>query len=155
MALLKFELEIWQGKLIGEETQIRYFYFELFWYVHSFDSQPLPIDEKYVGLITRGLNMTFTKEAQQRLSLWLRIMKARLKITTQSFQVLREKMVPYTKDPLFQQLRELVFRGFGHYALEVRRGGDAALCLYCRSRCYPNTICRCICCSVLGLRQLP
>lgn len=39
--LAEFELEIWQGKLIGEETQIRYFYFELFWYVHSFDSQPL------------------------------------------------------------------------------------------------------------------
>ncbi|MBZ0324349.1 MULTISPECIES: helix-turn-helix domain-containing protein [Enterococcus] len=118
--LAEFELEIWQGKLIGEETQIRYFYFELFWYVHSFDSQPLPIDEKYVGLITRGLNMRFTKEAQQRLSLWLRIMKARLKIATQSFQVLREKMASYMKDPLFQQLRELVFRGFGHYALEVR-----------------------------------
>lgn len=101
--LAEFELEIWQGKLIGEETQIRYFYFELFWYVHSFDSQPLPIDEKYVGLITRGLNMRFTKEAQQRLSLWLRIMKARLKIATQSFQVLREKMAPYMKDPLFQQ----------------------------------------------------
>ncbi|WP_291293154.1 helix-turn-helix domain-containing protein [Enterococcus sp.] len=118
--LAEFGLEIWQGKLTGEEAQIRYFYFQLLWYLNSFKSQPLPIDTKLVGLIARGLSLTFTEEAQQRVSLWLRIMKYRLKAPGQSFQQLREKMAFYEKDPLYQQLRELVFRSFGHYALEVR-----------------------------------
>lgn len=118
--LAEFGLEIWQGKLMGEEAQIRYFYFQLLWYLNSFKSQPLPIDTKFVGLIARGLNLTFTEEAQQRVSLWLKIMKYRLKAPGQSFQRLRENMAFYEKDPLYQQLRELVFRSFGHYALEVR-----------------------------------
>lgn len=40
------------------------------------------IDTKFVGLIARGLNLTFTEEAQQRVSLWLKIMKYRLKART-------------------------------------------------------------------------
>ena len=118
--LAEFGLEIWQGKITGEEPQIRYFYFELFWHVGSLRNQPLEIDEKYIGLIARGLRYSFTEEAQQRLSLWLHIMKARLKVGGQSYQQLRIQMTPYLKDPLYQQLRELVFRSFGHYAFEVR-----------------------------------
>ena len=79
------------GETHGEEAQIRYFYFQLLWYLNSFKSQPLPIDTKFVGLIARGLNLTFTEEAQQRVSLWLKIMKYRLKAPGQSFQRLRGK----------------------------------------------------------------
>jgi hypothetical protein len=118
--LAEFDLEIWQGKLIGEEAQIRYLYFQLLWYLNSFKSQTMPIDRKFVGLISRGLNLTFTEEAEQRISLWLKIMKYRLKVSNQSYHQLREKMKAYERDPLYQQLKELVFRSFGHYALEVR-----------------------------------
>ncbi len=118
--LKEFGLEIWQGKITGEEPQIRYFYFELFWHVSALRNQPMAIDDKFIGLIARGLQFTFSEEAQQRLSLWLYIMKARLKTGGQSYQELRHKMAPYLKDSLYQQLRELVFRSFGHFAFEVR-----------------------------------
>ena len=107
-----------------------------------------------MGLIARGLNLTFTEEAQQRVSLWLKIMKYRLKAPGQSFQRLRENMAFYEKDPLYQQLRELVFRSFGHYALEVRE--EEAMLHFVS--CFPfpfslNKIFASTCCNAPDLRR--
>ena len=70
-----------------------------------------------------------TEEAQQRVSLWLKIMKYRLKAPGQSFQRLRENMAFYEKDPLYQATQELNFSQsfWALCTLEVREEEEAML----------------------------
>lgn len=127
--LKEFDLTIWQGKLEGEEAQIRYFYFQLLWYIGN------PIDEvsernnRYVENIERGLGIHLTQEAKKRILLWLKITKLRLNVPNQVFTRLNQKFQPYVKDPMYQQLKQIVYRSFGYYAVEIRE--EEAMLHFC------------------------
>ena len=72
-----------------------------------------------MGLIARGLNLTLPRKHSNG-SVCAEDHEVSFKSARTIVSKLRENMAFYEKDPLYQQLRELVFRSFGHYALEVR-----------------------------------
>ena len=56
--LKEFEISIWQGKLVGEESQIRYFYFQFYWYLTESKKDKLTNSETtYLGMIEKALGL--------------------------------------------------------------------------------------------------
>lgn len=120
--LKEFELRIWHGKIVGEEIQIRYFYFQLLWYLKKGHTDVTPEETKFIGNIERGLKLNFTTNAKERLILWLRISKKRMSVPDKKFEQLEEKFVPYLNDPWFNKMRPLIRRFYSFYAVEITEG---------------------------------
>ncbi|MGM0123200.1 hypothetical protein IGI37_000566 [Enterococcus sp. AZ194] len=129
LLLKEFDLTIWQGKLEGEEAQIRYFYFQLLWYMGNPIDETSERNKRYVENIERGLEICLRPEAKKRVLLWLKITKLRLNIPNQTFKGLNKKFQPYLKDPMYQKLKQIVYRSFGYYAVEIRE--EEAMLHFC------------------------
>lgn len=118
--LTEFDLMIWQGKLVGDEHQIRYFYFQLFWCIdHNFPEHKKLPTHPLVSLLEKKLFQSLSKESKTRLNLWVTISQKRMGYRHKKFGKLPQLFQPYQNDPLYLTLRELVFRSLGHYALEL------------------------------------
>lgn len=118
--LEEFDISIWQGKLIGEESQIRYFYFQFFWYLTESRKEEIKTSEQgYIAMIEKALELNLSEESQKKVSLWLRITKKRVAMANQDFGQLNQKAILYERDPLYLKIREITFRLFGNYAFEV------------------------------------
>lgn len=118
--LKEFRLTIWQGKLIGEESQIRYFYYCFYWYLDNYAQKDIPFKQQsLIQAIQRGLGVSFSEENMKRINLWLLISKKRISFMSPIYTELKEKMVPYEQDYLFLELKSIVLRLLGHYAVEV------------------------------------
>lgn len=121
--LAEFGIKIRNGQLQGEELQIRYFYYQFYWYVankeaisnHKTDRQ-VP---QMVQAMENFLGVTFAPENKQRLSIWFYISKKRIAIDKKKYQNLRQKMEPYLTDHLYQKIRPMVLRYFSRYSVEV------------------------------------
>ena len=118
--LKEFKLMIWQGKLEGEESQIRYFYFQLMWYLDQYPQQLTGKEKQLIEQFERGFGLTFTAEAHQRINLWVKITKYRISISKLSFQTFYKKFEPYQKDRFYLQLKPIFHRFFSYYAVEIR-----------------------------------
>lgn len=118
--LQEFQLRIWQGKLLGEESQIRYFYFQLLWYLKKGYRHERIQESNLIENIERALQLSFSPIAKKRLLLWLRITKKRMTISGMHFDKLRTKFSAYSKDPLFLTIRTMIRRFYGFYAVEVK-----------------------------------
>ena len=118
--LKEFGLTIWQGKLIGEESQIRYFYYLFYWHLDNYSQQPITQKQQtMIETVERGLNISFPTENRQRVNLWLLISKKRLTYPSPVYVELRKKFKPYETDSLFLGLKSIVLRVLGHYAVEI------------------------------------
>ena len=119
-SLSEFEISIWQGKLIGEESQIRYFYFQFYWYLTESRKENLDKSEiSYLKMIEKALEIDFSFDSQKKIILWFRITKKRLAVSNQDYSELIKKCAPYERDPLYKKIREITLRMIGHYAIEV------------------------------------
>ncbi|BAK94982.1 MAG: helix-turn-helix domain-containing protein [Tetragenococcus halophilus] len=118
--LKEFDLRIWQGKLMGEESQIRYFYFQLLWYLKQGYAQISARESHIIENIERGLNLEFMSVAKQRVLLWLRVTKKRITIPDPQFKQFKEKFEPYKRDPLYLKLLPIIRRSFSFYAVELK-----------------------------------
>lgn len=120
LVLKEFEISIWQGKLVGEESQIRYFYFQFYWYLTESKKDKLTHSEKtYLGMIEKALGLKLSFESQKKVSLWMAITKKRVAVSNQVYQQLAEKCRAYEKDELYLKVRETTLRLIGHYAIEI------------------------------------
>ncbi len=120
LLLKEFDLMIWQGKLEGEESQIRYFYFQLLWYLQQYPKEMNGKEAQLIEQFERGFGLQFTPEAKQRINLWVKITKYRIAITKPVFTIFREKFVPYEKDRFYLQLKPIFHRFFSYYAVELK-----------------------------------
>jgi len=118
--LKEFNLRIWQGKLMGEESQIRYFYFQLLWYLNQGYAQISSRESHIIESLERGLNLEFMSVAKKRVLLWLRITKKRMTIPDPHFKQFKEKFEPYKRDPLYLKLIPIIRRSFSFYAVEIK-----------------------------------
>lgn len=118
--LKEFDLRIWQGKLMGEESQIRYFYFQLLWYLKQGYAQISSRESHIIENIERGLNLEFMSVAKQRVLLWLRVTKKRITIPDPQFKQFKGKFEPYKRDPLYLKLLPIIRRSFSFYAVELK-----------------------------------
>lgn len=118
--LKEFEISIWQGKLVGEESQIRYFYFQFFWYLTESKKKKLTTNEMtYLGIIEKALGLNLSFESQKKVSLWMSITKKRVTVANPVYKELAKRCQPYEKDELYLQVRETTLRMIGHYAIEI------------------------------------
>lgn len=118
--LNEFGLRIWQGKMIGEESQIRYFYFQLLWYLGQGYEQSSPREVHVIESLQRGLNLDFMSEAKKRILLWLRVTKKRITVPAPQYEQFKAKFEPYKKDPLYLKLVPIIRRSFSFYAVEIK-----------------------------------
>ncbi|MBL1227703.1 helix-turn-helix domain-containing protein [Enterococcus sp. BWB1-3] len=82
--LKEFHLQIKRGKIVGEEKQIRYFFFNFFWYLFE-DKTELEKEtsNQYLGFIEtlkESLNVTFDPTEIFQIKLWMKISLRRMTV---------------------------------------------------------------------------
>lgn len=130
--LKEFGLTIRQGQLKGDELQIRYFYYQLFWhtggsYFTDF-SQEKHHQLSTVAIFERFYEGTFNRRQEKKLLLWLIIAQRRRRLSQQDFSDLYLKMKPYQNHKFYQRLRQLTFTLFDQRAGSHKEG--EVMCLF-------------------------
>lgn len=121
--LAEFELKIRNGQLKGEELQIRYFYFQIYWFLTPYDihqEKTMTVQNfRIIEALEKALNLTFDEHSKLKLSLWLTISKKRIAVQPKIHKELYKKSRSYEQDPFFKRLRAFVIRFFSRYPLEI------------------------------------
>lgn len=121
--LKEFGLKIRNGQLQGEELQIRYFYFQFYYYIEDKSALiHLRSDQQItqaVQSVENFLQVNIVPENRQRLNIWLIISKSRITNKNKNYKQLRKQMQPYLKDPLYHKIHVMVLRYYSRYSIEV------------------------------------
>lgn len=120
--LKEFDIKIRNGRLQGEELQIRYFYYQFYWLVANKNRLNMQGSEKQITSMIQGaenfLEISLESEAKEELAIWFQISKKRVEVTDKIYKNLRKQMAPYLEDPLYQNIRRLILRYFSRYSIE-------------------------------------
>jgi hypothetical protein len=114
--LEEFQLSLRRGKIIGNENQIRYFYYCYFWFLReNKEDLDQEINKLYIPLIdelTEALDITFDHLEELQIKLWMKITFTRLNQTREyTFAADFER-----KDrPLFDELNQILFHYMKNY----------------------------------------
>ncbi|WP_414839116.1 helix-turn-helix domain-containing protein [Carnobacterium sp. TMP28] len=121
--LKEFTIKIKNGRIYGEELQIRYFYFQIYWFLTTHeDYQEALLTNQNQSLIhgfEKELDIKLNDLSRRRISLWFMISKKRAAVSKKSYKNMVEKMKPYKEDHLNKQVRKLIFLYFSRYSIEV------------------------------------
>ncbi len=111
----EFNLKIRRGRITGDELQICYFFFQLFW-------NSVPLEEihgkendhnslLFVSFLEKKLKQPFGSTTRLKLYLWIRILKKRTKKLNNPPSVESMTMLSddYLDDPVYQLVRESYF----------------------------------------------
>ena len=124
--LEEFDIQIKNGHLQGEELQIRYFFFQLYWYLTSYEEHQAKTmsiqNQRTIIALEKALAFSFNEHSSLKISLWLTIAKKRINVPKKNYRQLQNKMVDFQEDPLFKQIRQFVFRFFSRYPFELDEG---------------------------------
>ena len=130
--LEEFGLSIKNGRLIGEEHQIRYFFYQLFWlttpkkeFSHRFR---LTQFTEIMDALQQFWTSEISKTNQLKLGLWFSITKKRIGIRKKNFKHLKQLMMVYLPHRFYQQVRQQMLRYLSRYALEVEE--EEAMCQF-------------------------
>ncbi|MBO0423922.1 helix-turn-helix domain-containing protein [Enterococcus plantarum] len=119
----EFDLKIRNGQLKGEELQIRYFYFQIYWFLTPYDvhqEKTLTIQNaRIIEALEKALSLSFEEQGKLKISLWLTISKKRIAVQPKEYKGLSSKSQGYEQDPFFKTLRSFVLRFFSRYPLEI------------------------------------
>lgn len=119
-SLEEFELEIKQGMITGPELQIRYFYFQFYWFILPYEEhrrqQRVFAKTDLFPMIEKNLQLSFSEHERLRVNLWLKISKKRYR---QGDQYPHGQMRPYLNDPLYLQLKRFFFRFLSRYSVSL------------------------------------
>ncbi|HGI9130738.1 TPA: helix-turn-helix domain-containing protein [Streptococcus agalactiae] len=124
--LAEFDIAISQGKQTGDELQWRYFYYELFKQLWSYDKcqnmiKKLDLDS-LILLIERLAQHTLTREAQQNLGLWFSICHHRLLAMEKLSDNLKPIVEHYQCNAFYKRLDAALVLYMSRFALEYREG---------------------------------
>ncbi|HGA3501582.1 TPA: helix-turn-helix domain-containing protein [Streptococcus agalactiae] len=124
--LAEFDIAISQGKQISDELQWRYFYYELFKQLWSYDKcqnmiKKLDLDS-LILLIERLAQHTLTREAQQNLGLWFSICHHRLLAMEKLSDNLKPIVEHYQCNAFYKRLDAALVLYMSRFALEYREG---------------------------------
>ncbi|GHU39791.1 transcriptional regulator [Bacilli bacterium] len=107
-SLQPFNIGIRNGQLVGDELQIRYFYYQLFLLVDSgFSSNDLAVT-KLVAELQPEFQQSFSKMALKRLSCWLFVTRHRLQVANSDNARLTEIQDRFEADKLYQMIQGVV-----------------------------------------------
>lgn len=123
--MAEFEITIKRGQIMGNELQICYFFFRLFW-------NALPLGEiearsnnqnslQFVMYLEKQLKQTLSNTAKVKLYLWIRILKTRVAVQDKNSQqtepIIANFLAQQQQDPLYQVIREAYFLSMSNSAL--------------------------------------
>nr|WP_238991106.1 helix-turn-helix domain-containing protein [Lactococcus lactis] len=112
--LLEFDIQIKNNKLIGEESQIRYFYYLLFDSLHpKFRPDLLQVTKfqvEFVQQLEETLKVNFSESSKDKLYRWLAITERRRKLTDIQITKSLEMKKIYQDDHLYQLLDYLFYQ---------------------------------------------
>lgn len=121
--LKEFGLKIRNGQLKGEELQIRYFYFQVYWFLTPYEvhqEKTLTVQNaRIIESLEKALNLSFEEHGRLKISLWLTISKKRIVVQHKIFKELSSKSQLYEQDPFFKIVRSFVLRFLSRYPLEI------------------------------------
>ena len=111
--LLKpFHIKIKNGQLVGDELQIRYFYYSLLTIIDTeFSSDDLAVTY-LIEKIQPEFRHTFSKGALKRLSCWLFVTRHRLSVANHENSHFFDIQDKFISDPLYQKMGEVIQRYF-------------------------------------------
>ena len=122
-ALKEFGISIKNGRLRGEEHQIRYFYYQLYWLTVPKKEMSTRFDLPQFQGIINAIKMTWATDIsttnEYKLALWFSITKKRIRVDNKNFKSLKKQMKIYQTHRFYLQLRQQTLRYLSRYALEV------------------------------------
>lgn len=121
--LKEFNIKIKNGRIYGEELQIRYFYFQVYWFLTTHEEfQEVMLTNQNQNLINgfeKELDITISDFSRMRVSLWFAISKKRTNITKKIYKDMLQKIKPYKNDYLYKKVRQLILLYSSRYSIEV------------------------------------
>lgn len=107
--LLKpFHIKIKNGQLVGDELQIRYFYYSLLMIVDTeFSSEDIAV-KHLMAYIQPEFRYTFSKVALKQLSCWLFVTRFRLSVANHENSRFFDIQDRFTDDPLYQKMAVII-----------------------------------------------
>jgi hypothetical protein len=128
-ALQTFDIGIKNGQLIGDELQIRYFYYQLFLLIDSgFSSHDLEV-RRLMTRLQADFHQSFSKIALKRLSCWLFVTRHRLQVANSENARLAQIQHSFEADQLYQRLNQMISEYFRETTSYV--GKDEGAMFYC------------------------
>ena len=121
--LKEFHIKIRNGRMQGEELQIRYFYYQFYWYIADKAALDTTKNDDQVERMVQAteniLQATLEPESKRRISVWYHISKNRVNSRSKVYKSLHQQMKPYQEDRMYHKVRNLVLRFFSRYSIEV------------------------------------
>lgn len=121
--LKEFGMSIKNGRLRGEEHQIRYFYYLLFWLTIPKKEMAEKFDlaqfKSMIDAIKQAWANDMSTTNEFKLALWFSITKKRIGLKKKKFKTLNQLMTVYQNHRFFKQVRQQMLRYLSRYALEV------------------------------------
>lgn len=122
-SLAEFSIQFRNKKIIGEEIQIRIFFFQLFW--QSLPPTVLqkrfnqPVIAHLIRVIETHVGLAFSNEQYWKLSLWFCIMQNRMDYRgKQVYHLENEMMIAIENDPFYQELKNILARFLSRSAFQ-------------------------------------
>lgn len=123
IVLKEFNIQIKNGRIYGEELQIRYFYFQIYWFLMTHEEiQKAMLKKQNQNLINgfeKELDIKINDFSRMRMSLWFAISKKRTNIPKKTSGNILQKMKPYKNDYLYKEVRQLILLYSSRYSIEV------------------------------------
>lgn len=127
--LKDFNIGIKNGQLVGDELQIRYFYYQLFLKLDAgFSSNDLGA-QRLLAKLQPEFKHTFSKIALNRLSCWLFVTQHRVMVANHENKRLMQIIDKFEEDKLYQKITKLVENYFRHFISYV--GKNEGAMFYC------------------------
>ncbi|WEG74228.1 helix-turn-helix domain-containing protein [Vagococcus intermedius] len=121
--LKEFKIQLKNGNILGEELQIRYFYFLMYQAAtpyHQLSEKVLTEHNmRLIQSLEKTLTMKLPSYSYTRIGLWLMISKKRIKYTKKVYRKVRKKMFLYESDWLYKKVRQFVLLYTSRYSIEV------------------------------------
>lgn len=121
--LKEFGIKIKNGHVYGEELQIRYFYFQVYWFLTTYEefqeAMATSQNQNLINGFEKELEIKISDFSRMRVSLWFSISKKRTNIPKKIYKNMLEKIKPYTNDHLYKQVRKLILLYSSRYSIEV------------------------------------
>lgn len=130
--LEEFQLVIRNGKLVGPEHQIRYFFYQLFLKVLPEPFFTKLINSKnmfhHVSQIENIFDMHFSIMQKYQISLWLLITLKRMKSTERDYSEIEKLLKPYKSHILYRKVYKQAKEIFRSYKIHFNDG--EAMCVF-------------------------
>lgn len=121
--LEEFNIQIKNKKIIGDENQIRFFFFHFFWHSQSLEDIQKKMDHSMskhlIQILESYFQRTFSLKEYWKLGLWFEIMSRRFNYREeQTKDFSQEFLAEFDEDETFQQLKNILARYLSRFAYQ-------------------------------------